>query len=172
MGKYAIVDKEDNVIGYKKHADILTSDIYRVSVLWVTNTKKQILLAKRALNKSHNPGLWEPAVAGTIEVEESYKENIIKEAEEEIGLKIEIRNLVMTPKLFLTDNVSGWQFFCQVFIYKSDLDINKFILQKDEVMDLKWFDRAEIVSILKTDVNKFVPNFGTIFGLAKEYRIN
>src|SRR3989344_2570418 len=84
--KTIIVDEHDNPIGLKDREDITSEDIYRVSLLWITNSKGEILLARRAYTKSHDPGKWGPAVAGTVEEGETYESNIIKEAEEELGL--------------------------------------------------------------------------------------
>jgi isopentenyldiphosphate isomerase len=82
-----IVNDQDQIIGYKERGTIAQEDIYRVSALWVTNSHGDILLAQRAFTKSHDPGKWGPAVAGTLDEGETYERNIIKETEEEIGLK-------------------------------------------------------------------------------------
>lgn len=169
MGKYAIVDAKDNIIGFKKHSDILKSDIYRVSVLWVTNSKKQTLLAKRALNKSHDPSLWEPAVAGTVEIDETYRENIIKEAQEEIGLKIDENNLIRGPELFLKKD-TGWQFFCHIFLYNTDMDISDFKIQHDEVLEINWFNLADLKELMDKKESMLVSNFDKIFYAIENYK--
>ena len=46
-----IVDKDDNVIAYKKRGDLDSKkDIYRVTGLWLTNSKKEILFVQRSFN--------------------------------------------------------------------------------------------------------------------------
>ncbi len=43
-----VVDENDNVIGSKSRDEIdYSKDIYRVSCLWVTNPKGEVLLAQR-----------------------------------------------------------------------------------------------------------------------------
>jgi len=84
--KIFIVNEQDEVIGYKERNLITRDDIYRVAGLWITNSRGDILLARRAFSKTHDPGKWGPAVSGTIAANETYEENIIKEAEEELGL--------------------------------------------------------------------------------------
>jgi len=86
MTKIIIVDENDKIIGYKERGTLNFRDIYRVSALQVKNSVGQILLAQRKLTKKKNPGKWGPAVAGTNDEGETYESNIIKEAEEEIGL--------------------------------------------------------------------------------------
>ncbi len=85
--RIVIVNDQDEVIAHKERGTLTKDDIYRVSALWVKNSRGDILLAQRKFTKSHDPGKWGPAVAGTVGEGETYKQNIIKEAEEEIGLR-------------------------------------------------------------------------------------
>lgn len=81
MMKIQIVDENDKFVSNKERSEVdYKSDIYRVSALWLTNSKGQTLLAKRAMVKDKDPGKWGPAVAGTIDEGETYDENIYKEA--------------------------------------------------------------------------------------------
>jgi isopentenyldiphosphate isomerase len=75
--KIIIVNEKDKEIGLKERGTLKTEDIYRVTALWITNSKDEILLAKRALTKSNDPGKWGPAVAGTVDEGETYEENSI-----------------------------------------------------------------------------------------------
>ncbi len=88
MSKIIVVDENDKEIGVKERSKITHDDIYRVSGLWLTNSKGEILLAQRSFNKprDNDPGKWGPAVAGTVDEDETYKENIQKEIKEELGL--------------------------------------------------------------------------------------
>ena len=72
-----IVDGDDTVLAYKREHELdYARDNYRVSALWVTNTMGEVLLAQRSLKDDHQPGLWGPAAAGTVE-KETYEENMI-----------------------------------------------------------------------------------------------
>ncbi len=53
-----IVNEKDEQIALKERKDIKKEEIYRVSALWITNSKGEILLAQRGLNKKHDPGKW------------------------------------------------------------------------------------------------------------------
>jgi hypothetical protein len=98
--RIVIVNENDEIIAHKERGTLIQKDIYRVSALWVKNFKGDILLAQRKFTKSHDPGKWGPAVAGTVDEGETYEQNIIKEAEEEIGLK-NIRP-TLGPKIRMT----------------------------------------------------------------------
>ncbi len=43
-----IVNEEDQLIGYKDRAAVQSNDIYRVSAVWITDSKGDILLAQRS----------------------------------------------------------------------------------------------------------------------------
>lgn len=151
--KIIVVDENDNIIGYKDRELITQSDIYRVSALWITNGKGDILLAQRAFTKSHNPGKWGPAVAGTVEEGESYLENIIKEAKEEIGL--ENINPKIGPKIRKTGE---YNYFGQWFLLKIDKSIDEFVIDKNEVEQLKWLSKDKLLNEVENFPDKFLKN--------------
>lgn len=141
--KIIIVDEDDVVIGLKKRENIKPDDIYRVSALWVQNSKGDILLAQRSFDKNNDPGKWGPAVAGTIEEGETYESNIIKEAEEEIGLKG-----CRFEKSFKKKNFGKHRHFTQWFFAVVDKKIEDFTVQKEEVENIKWFAKDELMQEL------------------------
>ncbi|MGM5480867.1 MAG: NUDIX hydrolase [Nanobdellota archaeon] len=147
-----IVDKNDKPIGHKERGTLNKDDIYRVSALWVNNSKGDILLAQRAFTKRNHPGKWGPAVAGTNDKGESYESNIIKEAEEEINLTdFEMKTI------FKEEVKKENHYFCQWFIAKVDKSIEEFEKQDEEVERIKWFSQDEIRQIIKEKPNDFLP---------------
>lgn len=134
-----IVDESDNVINYIERDACDADSIYRVSYLWITDTDGRILLAKRAMHKKHDPGTWGPAVAGTVEENETYEENIIKEAEEELGL----RNIKPTIGKKLRVH-SNYQYFSQEFLLTLPSGFNDFTHQEEEVSEIRWFTEDEL----------------------------
>lgn len=142
MPRFTIVDEEDNIIGYKDRKDIKQGDIYRVSALWITNSKGDILLAQRSFSKTNDPGKWGPAVAGTVEEGEDYLTNIIKEAEEEIDLK-NINPKIAAPK----ERIFGeHNFFGQWYSVEVNQPVDDFVIQKEEVECVKWFSKEEFLN--------------------------
>lgn len=154
MSHVTIVDERDNVIGSKDRESLVLSDIYRVSGLWLTNSKGEALLARRALTKSHNPGKWGPAVAGTVEEGEGYEENIIKEAYEELGIKD------LKPDFWFknTPRTEGYRFFSTWFRAMADTPAESFILQKDEVMEVKWCTVEELKRLATENPEDLIPS--------------
>ena len=151
MEKIIVVDDKDNVIGIKEREAVIKKDIYRVSVLWVTNSRDEILLARRSLNKTHSPGKWGPAVAGTVEESETYDSNIVKEAEEEIGLK-NIKSQ-KGPKIKMA---TKYNYFCQWYFIKIDRNLDEFKIQESEVEEIRWFSREELSRKMEEDQDEFI----------------
>ena len=135
-----VVDEEDNVLEYKRRGDIKKEDIYRVSALWIENSKGQVLLAQRAFSKKNDPGKWGPAVAGTVEKAETYESNIQKETEEELG----ITDIKLTMPFKKIRHTGEHNFFVQYFLAIIDKEINEFNFDKREVNEIKWFDKKKL----------------------------
>ncbi len=147
-----IVNEQDEIIGYKELDEIKKDDIYRVSALWLTDKKTgEILIAQRSFSSDHSPGRWGPAVAGTVEEGESYEENIIKEAKEEIGLK---------KSFFKKEKKVRWRgvrnFFCQWFSCEVDKEKVSFVIQKEEVEKVQWISKGELATEIKNQPKKFL----------------
>lgn len=149
--KRLVVNQNDEIIGAKERDELdFAKDIYRVSALWLTNSKGEVLIAQRGLRLNNAPGSWGPAVAGTVEDNETYEDNIYKEAKEEIGLtgiKLEFG-----PKLFRSAERS---YFCQFFTALVDKDTQDFNLDPFEVEKVKWVDFYKLQQDIKDHPGKY-----------------
>lgn len=128
----------------------------------ITDTDGRILLAKRALHKEHSPGKWGPAVAGTVEAGETYEENIIKEAREELGL-VDIKPIAGEKKRMR----KKYQYFAQEFFLTLPFGFNDFHIQEEEVAEVRWFTADELKELVKENPENFlewvVEKFGGSF---------
>lgn len=161
--RIVIVDENDEVIDHKERGTLIPEqDIYRVSALWIRNSRGDILLAQRAFTKSHNPGKWGPAVAGTVDEGETYEENIVKEAEEEIGLSgYDFEKAMKTRSPGTPHN-----YFTQWFTFSIDEPVEFFTIQEEEVADLRWFGEKELREELDRYPEKFltsIPEYLELF---------
>jgi len=153
-----VVNQYDKIIGYKNRDEIQPEDIYRVSALWITNSQKEILLAKRHHTKKNNPNKWGPAVSGTVEKNETYKSNIIKEANEELGLT-NIKPQI-GPKTF---NNKKHLHFTQWYFLKLDKKLDEFKFKKDEVEEIKWITKKELLSDIKENSENYIDSIMSLF---------
>ncbi len=150
--KRLIVNESDEVIGAKSRDVIdFSKDIYRVSALWLTNTQGEVLIAQRGFELSNGAGLYGPAVAGTVEENETYESNIYKEAEEEIGLRGV--KLVSHQKFRRSGRRN---YFCQFFTATVDWKANEFVLHRREVEVVAWVQPDALKKDIALHPEKYV----------------
>lgn len=155
MPKVIIVDENDTPIGLKERADFLPGDIHRVTALWLTNSQGEILLAQRAFTKKHAPGMWGPAVYGTVDEGETYESNVIKETKEEIGLSISLDELKKGPKYLAGEGTENGR-FVQWFSAVRDVAIDELTLPPDEVIAARWITLADLKREVLEAPDRFV----------------
>ena len=155
MPRILLVNEADEVVGTADRYSKKPEEIFRAAHLWFTNSNGEILLAQRAAQKVWGANMWGPAAAGTLEEGETYESNIIKEAEEEIGLVIEPERLQKSFKMrFKTVGGS----FNQFFTYKADAHIESFRLQEDEVQAVRWVTKEVLLEEITAYPERFVGN--------------
>lgn len=147
--KTILVNEQDEPIGSRHRLEMTKDDIYRVSALWIVDEEGRILLSRRAQAKSHHPGYWGPAAAGTVEENETYDSNIIKEAKEELGITIE--TVAKLEKRFVERD---FRHFTQW--YKWIYDGQEIIIDPSEVDEVKWWTKEEIVEAINSQSDKFL----------------
>ena len=148
-----IVNEQDEIIGYKEREELDPKDICRVSSLWVTDKNGDILLAQRSFSKKTSPGMWGPSVSGTVDEGETYEDNVIKEAKEEIGLTG--FKPILGPKFRRS---TSHEYFCQW--YTAVVDRNyPFKKQDEEGEDIRWFSKEEILKFVEEKPKMFSDNF-------------
>lgn len=146
-----IVDENDMQIGMKERDALIPgTDICRVSALWLTNTKGEVLISRRALEKKFQPGLWSCAVAGTVEGDESYELNMIRETQEEIGLTLTPEELTLGPKMRRPNIFIQWYFATK------DVSVEDLALQAEEVMEARWIKEDELRTWMRERPEDFV----------------
>jgi isopentenyldiphosphate isomerase len=148
-----VVDVNDRVVGFKPRSKLdYGRDIYRVCSVWVTNGKNELLLAQRSFDKKIYPGMWDVAVAGTVEKDETYEETAKRELYEELGIT---NRATIGPKV----RVEGaYNMFIQWFFLKLDGPAETFAFQKSEIEKLKWYPRGQLITELRQEPWKFMAN--------------
>ncbi|KON26534.1 hypothetical protein AC481_07015 [miscellaneous Crenarchaeota group archaeon SMTZ-80] len=120
--------------------------LHRAVSVFIFNSKQQMLLQKRALNKYHSPGLWTNAACTHPYTEESNMDAALRRLKQEMGLEtnlIKIFHFIYKEKL---DNGLTEHEFDHVFIgYSDDLPTP----DPGEVCDYKYMDNDLIVYQIK-----------------------
>ena len=96
---FEIVDEDNNIIGTATRAECHGNPelIHRTAHVIIIDDSNRILLQKRSQDKDIQPGKWDTAVGGHLDVGESFKDGAIRELKEELGVSTEL------PLKFLFD---------------------------------------------------------------------
>lgn len=158
-----IVDDQDKIIGSKERDDInYNVDIFRTASLWITNSNGDILLAQRKLDKKVDPGKWAEAVGGTVEGDDTYEETVLREAEEELGIKG--ISITKGPKQFITTPCS---YFVQWYTATIDQPAIAFVIQEDEVEQIAWIPKGQLLADLEANPSKYIDALPEIASLLR-----
>ncbi|MFA6073089.1 MAG: NUDIX domain-containing protein [Candidatus Woesearchaeota archaeon] len=155
------VDENDKFLRMRNRSDFYSGKyIHRGSQLILKNSKGQILLQKRSKDKKWFPNLLNFSAGGTVE-NETYRQNIIKETQEEIGIKINPKKLFKIRLNIDNDNA-----YHSVFIATSD---NKITIQKEEVQHILWVDESDLKKDITVHPKKYTPVF--VEGMKKYFAL-
>lgn len=145
-----IVDRDGNFTGQiidreEAHDKNL---LHNEVAVFIINDKKQVLLQKRSANKRFNPNKW-ALCAGHVDAGESLESAALRELKEEIGIDIDINNLkpFAEREFTIRDSNSHITYF---YYTKSNLNERDFIIQKEELSEVKWFNIDEVIDMIKS----------------------
>ena len=125
---------EDRWVAYNK-------GLWRRTVsCWIINEKGEILLQKRTANKKRNPNKW-AKTGGQIDSGESAEDAIFREVKEELVIEIP-KNQIKVVDIHKSDYKS--KRFVYNFIFVVNHKIDDYILQEDEVSEVKYVSIEEI----------------------------
>jgi ADP-ribose pyrophosphatase YjhB (NUDIX family) len=105
--------------------------------------------------------MWGVAAAGTVEEGESYDSNILKEAEEEIGLT----GIQFVAKQKRLVQGAYRRIFIQTYQALADVPISELKIEKAEAEALKWFTQEELRAKWEGNPNQFTKAFSVFVDL-------
>ncbi len=155
-----LVDENDNPVGTKDRALLGEDDRWRIVTVWVLNSNNELLIAKRSMNKKTNPGKWGPSVAGTVEDGDSYRETALREVQEEIGVTLSL----IDGALIMHDEDLGSR-ANKNFIAHTELPIEAFTIQAEEVDAIAWISIPELLREIKEIPEKYLLGMESIIGV-------
>ena len=137
---------------------------HRTSHVWLLrrwNGVLQVLLQKRSDNKDAFPGCYDISSAGHIPAGEDFVPSALRELQEELGVTAQAEDLqykgwrhiefdqVFHGKPFHDDQ------YTRVYVLWLDRDAADFVLQREEVAEVRWFDFADCLEKVE---NNTIPN--------------
>lgn len=144
MEKRDLYDKNRNLTGETVlKGEETPEDKYIVVVLvYIQNSEGKFLIQKRSQRKN---GLY-ATTGGHPKSGEDSIQGILTEVEEEIGLKLDSKDLQL---YFSGKSYKERVFWDDYYIKMNVEDINKLKLQTEEVESVEWFSEKEIKELMK-----------------------
>ena len=149
-----VSDDDETVIGpvARRMVHGHPSIIHRAVHVVVLNREGLMLLQKRSAFKDIMPGKWDTSVGGHVGFGQSYEEAALREAEEELGVHLNLPDLEYLYLLKIRDPVESENIRSYLSLHEGS-----FHPDPDEVESVRFWSRAEIENALGTGI--LTPNF-------------
>lgn len=159
MELWDIYDKNRNKTGKTMiRGQQYKDDSYHLVVhVCIFNGEGKMLIQQRQPFKEGWPDLWDITVGGSAVSGESSEKAAEREVLEEIGYNINLKGI----RPSLTVNFDNG--FDDIYLVNKEIDINKLSLQYEEVQDVKWADKKEIMTMI--DNKSFIPYYKSFIEL-------
>ena len=118
-------------------------EYHLVSNAWIRNSEGKYLISQRVEWKAH-PLMWECTGGSVLMGEDTYT-GAIREVKEELG--IDVSNAPFAFVGSTTRYYKNCPDILDVYIFELDNSIENIIIQKDEVNDVKWATKEEIIQL-------------------------
>lgn len=144
---------------------------HKAVVLFIINSKEQVLLQKRSKNKKMWPDMWDLTAGGHVLTGEFGFQAILRECKEELGIELKKEELTFIGSSTST-NIKGDiinNHFNEYYIANKEVDITKLKLQKEEVSEVKWIEKDEIIKRIKDNYDGITNKEGCWEYLVKYY---
>ena len=126
-----VYNLQKEITGISKYRNEFNDNEYSMSTfIWIVNDKDELLIQLRASteDKPNTYGI----TGGAVNKGETSLEASIRELKEELGLDVNKEQLI-----YVASERRKKKFF-EYYMLKLDIDINNFVLQKEEVEEVKW----------------------------------
>ena len=120
--------------------------------IFIINKNKQLLLQKRSSNKKNNPNMW-GLCAGHVISKEDIDMSALREAKEELGLKLSLNDLKVLEKMEVQKRKTN-SHLTRFYYYICNK--NNFDIEKEELTEVKWFDIDKVIDMINNDDNSLV----------------
>lgn len=160
MEIFDIVDEDDKVVGRGSREECHKMGLIHRSVMFfVFNEEGRVLVTKRTKTKDFFPEYWSIVLGGHVRTNESYEEAVIREVEEELGLKLTPFFIAFFKKRIPEEREN-------VKVY-GVITNEEPVLNKEELEEGEFLGLDELKDLLKK--RNFLPETSTLMPILKRY---
>ena len=144
---------------------------HKAVAIFVINSKEEVLLQKRSPNKKMWPNMWDVTAGGHVLAGEFGFQAVIRELKEELGIELNKNDITFIGSA-ISSNIKGDMtdnHFNEYYIVKKDINESTLKLQEDEVTEVKWVSKDEIIKRIKNGFNGITDKQGCWDALLKYY---
>jgi 16S rRNA (adenine1518-N6/adenine1519-N6)-dimethyltransferase len=160
------VDENNVVIGSgSKHEAVQRGIAHRVVRIFLFNTRGEILLQKRSMDKGSYPGLWDQSVAGHVDVGEEYDDAALREMKEEMGGE----NIPLTKVgTYYSEEPEKGIFKKRFNMLYTGVFEGSPVNNPEEVSEFRWVAPSELDAWMREKPEEFTPGSVRAFSFLKK----
>ena len=141
---YNINREKLNKIHLRDGKERIKSGEYHIVVnIWIVNSKNEILLTQRHMNKTF-PLKWECTGGSVLSGEDSFT-GALREVDEEIGITLTKENGKLIHSITRKDDIKD------IYLFFENINIKDTKLQEEEVINIKWVKINEFNKMVKNN---------------------
>lgn len=129
---------------------------HRAVYAFIIDNNGNVLLQKRSANKKLWPNMWDVTVGGHVNCGEFGRQALIRETKEELGIEInddDIKYLVGSTSINEQGDIIN-KHYNECYLITKNIDISTIKLQKEEVSEVKYFSKKELLERISNNYNE------------------
>lgn len=148
---FDIIDKSGKIIGKatREECHQNKSLAHRTVHVLVFNSKGELFLQKRSMDKDIQPGKWDTSVGGHVDLGETFDQAVKRELREELGIKVAVEHIY---DYWMYSEVETEYVRTYLCTYDGDIKIDA-----KEISEGRFWTKTEIESRIGSRI--FTPNF-------------
>ncbi|MCD6537910.1 NUDIX domain-containing protein [Candidatus Bathyarchaeota archaeon] len=154
---FYVVDEDDNVIGAASREECHSNAklIHRSVYIFLVNSRGEILIQRRSVNKDLYPGFYTASATGHVNYGEGYDIATKRELKEELGVDAPLRRLCKVKSFSDVEREISMIYVCR---YDGPIRFDR-----NEIDEVVFMSIDDIERSLKTGDKKFAYGFKVAF---------